>query len=72
MLTAVPPADQTNAVPGTIVSSTFQGNGTEHDVDIGGAMLRVFAPGKAQLAQGASVWVGIRASGNSVFGREAG
>jgi iron(III) transport system ATP-binding protein len=71
-LTTESPSDQINAVPGTIVASTFQGNGVEYDVDIGGAMLRVFSPGQPQLAPGASVWIGVPASGNSVFKRKAG
>ena len=65
------PTDEINTVPGTIVALTFQGNGVEYDVDIGGAMLRAFFPGLAQLAVGASVTIGIRASGNAVLRREA-
>ncbi len=43
-LIAQPPVDPINTVPGTIAALTFQGNGVEYDVDIGGATLRVFSP----------------------------
>jgi iron(III) transport system ATP-binding protein len=69
-LTADAPPDQTNAMPGTIASLTFQGNTVEYDVDIGGASLRVFAAMQAQLTRGAAVWIGVRPSNGSVFKRD--
>jgi iron(III) transport system ATP-binding protein len=71
-LIAQPPVDPINTVPGTIAALTFQGNGVEYDVDIGGATLRVFSPMLTPLTRGASVWVGFQPSGSAVFKREAG
>ena len=64
--------DPINTVPGTIAALTFQGNGVEYDVDIGGATLRVFSPMQTPLTRGASVWVGVLPSGGAVFKRETG
>jgi iron(III) transport system ATP-binding protein len=70
-VTAAAPANVANAMPGTIVSSAFQGNSVEYEVDVGGLALRALAPAQPQLARGSPVWIGIAPPDGFVFRREA-
>jgi len=69
-LAAATPADNAEAVPGTIVSAAFQGAGIDYEIDVGGALLRILSPAPAQFATGAPVWVAVARSGGAVFRRD--
>jgi iron(III) transport system ATP-binding protein len=70
-LAAAAPADNAEAIPGTIVSAAFQGAGIDYEVDVGGATLRVLLPASASFTIGAQVWIAVARSSASVFRRDA-
>ena len=66
-----PPAGAGNAIPGEVTSILFQGASIEHQVEIGGASLRIVSPPQVPFAKDAAVWVVITRSAASVFRRDA-
>jgi iron(III) transport system ATP-binding protein len=69
-ISALPPTDNRNSLPGRVTASAFQGGRVEYEVDIGGgATLRVLAPARAELTRDTPVWIGVDARSARVFGR---
>ncbi len=69
-VSALPPTDDRNVLPGRVSACAFQGGSVEYEVDVGGgAALRVLARAQAELARGTPVWVGVDAQRIALFVR---